>query len=789
MNRFIYAVLITFLISNVTASDNYPVKGIATDVAVSKEKVEIFTSRDNEIWKFKLKLSDVITTNPNGVLGPSESKVLSKKLANFMDDVPNWLKEASEEENRLLSLGVLIGQNKKIQREVVRSKSTPKNQLKKSKDIIKEVSKLEISVKSLIERTRKHGKNLEKFQKEIERWNKYLIKTIQNEVGANLFNWEVNRFILSPSDQILALTKSIGYEFGKSFNDIDQTVISKHLSQIVFMSIILMIAMGLLLYLIDFAFSRLGDGIDYFHPTFATILKKIFRDRLLLIILFYLFSWIKLVTNIVPDVPSIFNVVTIAPILSYVWLRFGSQILNDIDSFSGKNMFNTLMMIFIFLKMIILNIGIDSDALFLFSSILVIYLSLHVFRSLYRFSSNISKEEKVKMSLLFRSALFLTFLFCVLLFLAGLLEIIGFGVLSRLIQGVVFSNLFTFIIVWAFYHLSSSFLLHYSQRDIRFFKKRKNFKEFVNFLQSGVNMLTVVVIILFVIRSWTENIFIFESIWDLKIFSIGKYQLPLWRPLSILLSFYLIKAAYLITSYSIDSFWVYQLNISRKFSPSIKTLVRYFFIILFLALSFGLLGFTYKNIVIFASALGVGIGFGLQNIVNNFISGIILLFERPIRVGDMIEVNGLFCRVCQIGIRSTIVETIDNSSIIIPNSEIISNRLTNWTLNSNIFAINCHVGVSYGTDTQIVEETLSKILSNHSKILKKPCPQIWFEEFGDSSLNFRFKFSIDEPAEKYQIRSEVMNEVNKAFSENGIKIPFPQRDLHLKSSEVKLSKV
>ena len=113
--------------------------------------------------------------------------------------------------------------------------------------------------------------------------------------------------------------------------------------------------------------------------------------------------------------------------------------------------------------------------------------------------------------------------------------------------------------------------------------------------------------------------------------------------------------------------------------------------------------------------------------------------------------------------RSTIVETIDNSSIIIPNSEIISNRLTNWTLNSNIFAISCSVGVSYGTDTEFVK-TLMGVLTNHEKVLKDPAPRVWFEEFGDSSLNFKFKFSIDEPAEKYQIRSEIMHLVNQEFA-------------------------
>ena len=770
------------------SSDSVPVQGLAADIEDSKIQIEQFKSRDDEIWKFKLQLSEAITTNPNGVLGASESKKLSKKLADFNENIPLWISEVSEEENRLMSLGVLIGQNKKIQREIIKNSETNAAQSSRSKSIIKQISGLEVTVKEMIVRTKKHAKNLDKFKREVERWNKYLITTIRQDVGANLFRWKVNEFIFSPVKEFSTLSKGIEYDIDRSFAKVDQKVISAHLRKIIFMSILLMIAMGIILFSVDYMYSRFNNSLNYFHPTFVEILRKLFRDRLLLIILFYMFLWIKLVINIIPDVPSIFNVATIAPILSYLWIRFGSQIIGLIDQDKNKKVFSLLMILFIFVKMIILNVDTESDLLYFFSSILVMYLSGVIFRSLYLFTSKNGKKEKRKqMSLLFRSALGITFLFCGLLFITGLLEIIGFSIFSRVIQGVVFNNLLSFVTVWGLYHLLASILDNFSRKNISLFGKNKNYLEFINFVKSGLNTLTVIVVILFIIRSWSENVFIFDSIWDLNLFSVGEYKLTLWRPLSVIFVFFMLKASYLLTSYSIDSFWVYQLNISRKYSPSIKTLIRYTFVILFFGICFGLLGFTYKNLVIFASALGVGIGFGLQNIVNNFISGIILLFERPIRVGDMIEVNNLFCRVHQIGIRSTIVETIDNSSIIIPNSEIISNRLTNWTLNSNIFAISCSVGVAYGSDTEFVKQTLVEVLSGHDKVLKEPAPRVWFEEFGDSSLNFKFKFSIDEPSEKYQIRSEVMHLVNQEFARKDIKIPFPQRDLHLKSSEVSLT--
>jgi small-conductance mechanosensitive channel len=218
----------------------------------------------------------------------------------------------------------------------------------------------------------------------------------------------------------------------------------------------------------------------------------------------------------------------------------------------------------------------------------------------------------------------------------------------------------------------------------------------------------------------------------------------------------------------------------------VASIIRYLFIIIFLSITSAILGVTYKNLVIFASALGVGIGFGLQNIVNNFISGIILLFEQPIRVGDIIEVNGLFSKVKHIGIRSTIVESLDNSSIIIPNSEILSNKLINWTLNNNIIAIKCEVGVAYGTDTKLVESILDEVAVENLHVLKFPHHQVWFNEFADSSLNFVLKVWINKPEEKYIIHSALMHRINQKIADAGVTIPFPQRDIHIKENNFKV---
>ena len=133
----------------------------------------------------------------------------------------------------------------------------------------------------------------------------------------------------------------------------------------------------------------------------------------------------------------------------------------------------------------------------------------------------------------------------------------------------------------------------------------------------------------------------------------------------------------------------------------------------------------------------------------------------------------------RIGMRSTIVESIDNSNIIIPNSEILSNKLTNWTLNDNIIGINCEVGVAYGSDTDDVTNILLSCIDGVEEVVHFPKPQVWFEEFGDSSLNFKVKFWLDDPSKRFKVRSRVMHTINQKLKGNNITIPFPQRDVHL----------
>ncbi|TQV83526.1 mechanosensitive ion channel family protein [Denitrobaculum tricleocarpae] len=192
------------------------------------------------------------------------------------------------------------------------------------------------------------------------------------------------------------------------------------------------------------------------------------------------------------------------------------------------------------------------------------------------------------------------------------------------------------------------------------------------------------------------------------------------------------------------------------------------------------LGLDLSNIAIIAGALSVGIGFGLQNIVNNFVSGLILLIERPIKVGDWIVIGGNEGFVKSIKVRATEIETFQRASIIIPNSELVSNAVTNWTHKDRYGRVEVVVGVAYGSDVDKVMDILMTCLKEHEKIMTWPEPQVIFQDFADSSLNFEARGFIAQVELRVPVGSQLRIAINRAFVEAGIEIPFPQRDVNIK---------
>lgn len=209
--------------------------------------------------------------------------------------------------------------------------------------------------------------------------------------------------------------------------------------------------------------------------------------------------------------------------------------------------------------------------------------------------------------------------------------------------------------------------------------------------------------------------------------------------------------------------------------------------ILGIVITLEMIGISLSSIFALGGVLMVGIGFGLQNITQNFISGIILLFERPIKRGDLVEVDGISGRITDIGTRSTTVITRDDVSIIVPNSKFISEQVVNDSHSGERRRFHIDVGVAYGSDVKKVENVLMKVAENHPRVLSTPKARVFFKEFGDSSLNFDLTVWMEDLWASNEILSDLRFAIDQEFRKNEIEIPFPQRDLHLRSSSVPLN--
>ncbi|MGB5921684.1 MAG: mechanosensitive ion channel domain-containing protein [Syntrophobacteria bacterium] len=220
---------------------------------------------------------------------------------------------------------------------------------------------------------------------------------------------------------------------------------------------------------------------------------------------------------------------------------------------------------------------------------------------------------------------------------------------------------------------------------------------------------------------------------------------------------------------------------------SMAKLVHYGFIFVGFLLALVALGVQLRDVTIIAGALGIGIGFGLQGIVVNLVSGLILLFERPIKVGDYIELGQKWAEIKKIGLRATVVETFDRAEVVVPNSDLVSTQVTNWTLSNRFIRLVIPVGVAYGSDVSLVMQTLMECAEANSMVTRVPTPKVFFLAFGESSLDFEVRVWISDVENRRQVQSDLHQEIDRRFRELGIEIAFPQRDLHLRSIDESVS--
>ena len=230
-----------------------------------------------------------------------------------------------------------------------------------------------------------------------------------------------------------------------------------------------------------------------------------------------------------------------------------------------------------------------------------------------------------------------------------------------------------------------------------------------------------------------------------------------------------------------------KLPLSRGLPYAVSTIAYYVLLLLVALAALSAAGVEMNKFTVLTGALGVGLGFGLQNIVNNFVSGLILLLERPIHVSDTVEVGGLVGVVRRIGARSSTILTFQGAEVIVPNSNLISNQVINWTLSSQWRRVDVPVGVAYGTDPERVIKLLVGVAESHPGVLLIRPPMAFFLGFGESALKFELRFWSAQQDTWFQLQSDVTVAVAKALREAGIEIPFPQRDLHVRSIDASVA--
>lgn len=272
------------------------------------------------------------------------------------------------------------------------------------------------------------------------------------------------------------------------------------------------------------------------------------------------------------------------------------------------------------------------------------------------------------------------------------------------------------------------------------------------------------------------------SILGFTIFEVGGQQISMLSFITAAFVFYLTHLAAKYVDRGVTRVLGDRKDLDSGVKDSIKRFTKYTVLSIGALLALDTVGIKLSSLAAVGAVLMVGIGFGLQNITQNFISGLIILLERPIKVGDLVEVKGVSGKVVEIGARSTLINTRDEVSIIVPNSQFISEQVVNESLSSSKTRYHVKVGVAYGSNVTLVEKILMEVAVENSRVLKSPEPKVYFTDFGGSSLDFRISLWISDMWHYEAILSEVRFAIDKKFRENNIEIPFQQVDLHFRNS-------
>jgi small-conductance mechanosensitive channel len=279
-----------------------------------------------------------------------------------------------------------------------------------------------------------------------------------------------------------------------------------------------------------------------------------------------------------------------------------------------------------------------------------------------------------------------------------------------------------------------------------------------------------------------EIISFVSSLWQLKLVTIADIDLSLGNVVVALSLMVFATRLSRLAVRVIDRRLIMRFVSDKGSQTTYQTFAYYGCLAVFIVLALTIAGIPLSVFTVVGGALAIGVGFGSQNIVNNFISGVILLVEKPIRIGDIVEVEGVTGKVVAIGTRSAKIRIADNKVLVVPNSFFLEKVVVNWNLESDILRTTVDFGVAYGSDVNLVEQVCLDIMLNIENIEQSTLPTVYFTDFADSNLNFQLMFfcNVNKVPSLHHVRSEVRFKVDEKFRKHGIQMAFPQRDLNFK---------
>jgi len=401
--------------------------------------------------------------------------------------------------------------------------------------------------------------------------------------------------------------------------------------------------------------------------------------------------------------------------------------------------------------------------------------------------------KRLSKRFLWRGALRLLHLMFVVVALGVIADFLGYGALGEILVTITFKAIFSALAIFAAVQiLEGAWFLLLGSTSAR----RLNAVRLYATLIFGRG---VIVIRIFFVAWWLQNVLVLFGVFDSvatfmvdmieQPFKVAALTIDIGSILAFIFTIWITILASKLIRFLLQTDVFPKFSMPRGMTSAILTLTNYAILVTGFVAAVTAAGIDFRSLAWLVGGLGIGIGFGLQGIVNNFLSGLILIFERPIRVGDTIEVASpggqIMAVVRRIGIRASTIRTFEGAEVIMPNANLISNDVTNWTKTDQLRRIEILVGVEYGTDPELVIKLLTGLAKGYTELLNNPEPYTLFLGFGENSLDFSLRAWIGDFDKFLGVRSDLTLKVHRTLTDAGIRIPYPQRDIHLRTDNTK----